>query len=150
MAAISARITLNRSAVREEKESFAAGIVPVVILGACVWLGLLALGNVRERRGEIGLLRALGFRSSQLCALLLVRVFLVGLLGALLGIMVGAISIVFAGEQLNEVWTVFTSQRSLLVLILLASPAVSVLACWLPTLSAVRQDPALVLQQEAA
>ena len=140
----------HRSAVREEKEAFAAGLVPVVILGACVWLGLLALGNVRERRGEIGLLRALGFRSVQLCALMLARALLVGLLGALLGILAGVISITLGGATVTEVWTVLMNHRLLLVLILLASPAVSVLACWLPTLSALRQDPALVLQQEAA
>ncbi len=140
----------NRLALRGEKEAFAAALVPVVLLGACVWLGLLALGNVRERRGEIGLLRALGLRSGQLFALFLSRAALVGLVGAALGCIAGVAMASFLGEWPEETWNAALVQAPLFGAIVLAAPLVSALACWLPALLAVKQDPAVVLQRETA
>ena len=53
----------SRDKLRGEREALAAVLVPVVLVGSGIWIGLLALANVRDRRGEIGLLRALGLRS---------------------------------------------------------------------------------------
>jgi putative ABC transport system permease protein len=144
-----ARERAHRANLRAEKESFAAALVPVVLLGACVWLGLLAMSNVRERRGEIGLLRALGFRSGQLLVLFLARAAGVGLCGALLGVVAGVLTSLWFGEAAPSVWETTADHAPLLGLALVATPAVSALACWLPALLAVRQDPAVVLQQEA-
>jgi predicted lysophospholipase L1 biosynthesis ABC-type transport system permease subunit len=44
---------------------------PLVVLAAAVWVGLLSLANVRQRRAEIGLLRALGKSSTTIASLLL-------------------------------------------------------------------------------
>jgi len=41
------------------------------VLAAAVWVGLLMLANVRERRIEIGILRALGKTSGMIAALFL-------------------------------------------------------------------------------
>lgn len=155
LAAATAKATLEqeaakRRALREEKETFAAALVPVVLLGACVWLGLMALGNVRERRGEIGLLRALGLRSGKLFALFLSRAALVGLTGAALGCAFGVTAASYLGEMPEETWTAALDQGALFGAVLLAAPLVSALACWLPALVAVKQDPAVVLQQETA
>lgn len=144
------RERLHRATLRAEKEAFAAALVPAVLLAGCVWLGFLALSNVRERRGEIGLLRALGFRSSQVFALFLSRALVVGLAGAVLGCVGGVLSGAFFGDMPEGPWLAWQEHGALLTLVLLASPAVSALACWLPALVAVRQDPAVILQQEAA
>lgn len=140
----------SREALRAEKETFAAALVPIVLLGACIWLGLLALSNVRERRGEIGLLRALGFRSVQVFLLFLARALLVGFVGALLGVGVGLFSLTLWGEPDTLAWDVVSANARPLLLVFLVAPVVSALACWLPALWAVRQDPALILQQELA
>lgn len=145
-----ARERQHRATLRAEKEAFAAALVPVVLLAACVWVGFQALGNVRERRGEIGLLRALGFRSRQLLALILARAVIVGLAGALLGC-AGSILLATAfGDSSAGAWETALNHGTLLGMVLLASPGVSALACWLPALAGVRQDPAAVLQQETA
>jgi hypothetical protein len=139
----------HQAALRQDREAFAAALVPAVLLAACACLGLLALSNVRQRRGEIGLLRALGLRSGQLVALLMARALTVGLLGGALGCLAGVASLLLIDAESDEVRNMLAGQMPLLLGSLLAAPAVSLLACWLPTLIAVRQDPAVILQQEA-
>lgn len=137
-------------AARDEREAFAAALVPIVLLAACVWLGLLALANVRERRGEIGLLRALGLRSGQLLALFLSRAVVVGLSGAVLGAALGLAAVLVLSEMPDEMGEAAWNMAPILGLIVVAAPIVSALASWLPALVAVKQDPAEVLQGETA
>jgi hypothetical protein len=144
-----ARERAHQAALRQDREAFAAALVPAVLVAACFCLGQLALSNVRQRRGEIGLLRALGLQSGQLMVLFLTRALAVGLLGGVLGCVAGTISLALIGAESDEVRATLAGQMPLLLSILLAAPAVSLLACWLPTLIAVRQDPAVILQQEA-
>ena len=61
-----------------------------VVIGACaVWAGLLALGNVRARIAEIGILRALGVPSARVLTIFLARAVLIGLAGGLIGFLAG-------------------------------------------------------------
>ena len=133
----------------KRREAFAAVLAPLIWVGAAVWIGFLMLGNVRERRAEIGILRAIGFRSSQILLLFLGKAFLFGILGTLLGFVVGAL----AGASLGERTAGWESLKNPevpihFVLALGLAVALSVFASWIPALSAARQDPALVLQEE--
>lgn len=133
----------------KRRETFAAVLAPLIWVGAAVWIGFLMLGNVRERRAEIGILRAIGFRSSQILLLFLGKAFLFGILGTLLGFVVGAL----AGASLGERTAGWESLKNPevpihFVLALGLAVALSVFASWIPALSAARQDPALVLQEE--
>ncbi len=49
-----------RQRIQHVMETLASGVTPIVVLAAAVWVGLLAWSNVRQRRMEIGLLKALG------------------------------------------------------------------------------------------
>ena len=144
-----ARAVANRRELRGQREAFAAVLAPLIWVGAAVWIGFLMLGNVRERRAEIGILRAIGFRSSQILLLFLGKAFLFGILGTLLGFVVGAL----AGASLGERTAGWESLKNPevpihFVLALGLAVALSVFASWIPALSAARQDPALVLQEE--
>ena len=66
-------------------QRLAGRATPLLILACAVWVGLLALLNVRERRSEIGLLRALGKGSGAIVTLFLGKAVLVGLIGGALG-----------------------------------------------------------------
>ncbi|MBN2289708.1 MAG: ABC transporter permease, partial [Candidatus Glassbacteria bacterium] len=79
----------NRARLRRERETFAAWLVPFVIIGCTAWVALLAFGNVRQRRGEIGVLRALGLRSSQILFVFLSKALLIGVVGAAAGYAAG-------------------------------------------------------------
>lgn len=120
---------------REDLEFFASITIPLVLLGSIIWLAVVALSNVHDRRAEVGILRTLGLRSKHILFLFLSKSFLVGLVGALTGIVVGML--------LFRRW----EASSVLLFIVLLAPVVSLLASWIPALIATRQDPAVTLRE---
>ncbi|MBN1419494.1 MAG: FtsX-like permease family protein [Planctomycetes bacterium] len=126
--------TRNRAHLRGEIEAYGAILVPLILLGAAVWVGLLALGNVRERRIEIGILRAMGVRSRQIFLVFLGKAAAMGLAGALLGYAAGIV----AGP----------GSAALLGAVVAGAPLLAALAAWLPAMLAAQQDPAIVLREE--
>ena len=71
----------NRQHGEQTLTSLVAVMLPLEVLVAALIVGLMTWLNVRERRAEIGLLRALGKRTSQIASLFLVKAVLVGVLG---------------------------------------------------------------------
>jgi len=110
-------------------------------------VGLLALANVRERRTEIGVLRAIGKGSARIAALFLGKAVLLGLLGAVVGFALGSWMAQALGTRVLDVSPgQFTVHYTVLLGALVGAPVLSALASYLPTLSALMQDPAVVLQ----
>jgi len=139
----------SRESLSKQRESFAAILVPLVMVGCAVWIGFLAFGNVRDRSGEIGILRAIGLRSNAILTIFLGKALLLGLLGAIVGYLAGfGLGMAWgdlpvsgeAGEQLFDL--------RYLLLALLAAPLLAGIASWIPAMLAARQDPAVVLQAE--
>lgn len=136
----------NRSRLRAEREDFAAVLVPVVIVACGLWVAYLSLSNVRERRVEIGILRALGFTSAHIRWVFLIRAKLMGLLGAVLGVFIGlVVGATLAEQGASGLMMLFSPFLS--VILLLVTPALSALAAFVPALLAARQDPAAVLRE---
>jgi putative ABC transport system permease protein len=142
--------TASRAEMRRQQERFAAVLVPVVFTGCILWIGFLAFGNVRERRAEIGILRAIGYRSGQLLAIFLGKAAILGLIGAILGYL--------AGAGIGAQWSagegeigVSTPGPGLDLGLMAAATATALLLAvfgsWIPALWAARQDPANVLQE---
>ena len=121
----------NRARLRHEREAFAAVLVPLVTAGSAIWIGLLALANVRERRAEIGILRALGVGTTQILAVFLGKAIIIGLAGAVAGLLVSA----------------SRCDTRLVLATLAGAPVLAALASWLPALLAAQQDPADVLRE---
>jgi len=142
--------TAGREQLRAEREAFAAWIIPLVIAGCTVWVGLLAFSNVRERRAEIGILRALGVRASQIVSIFLVKSVLVGLAGAALGYAVGlAVALGWdARDAAGAVGLAALWCPGLLGAMLVLAPLWSALAGLVPAVMAAGQDPAMVLREE--
>ncbi len=113
---------------------------PLVVLICALWIGLQAWENVRQRRSEIGILRAIGKGSSSIATLFLGKAVIVGLLGSVLGSGLGLLlAYAFgvtpdAGAYEFAAWT------------LVGAPVVAAMAAYLPALAAIQQDPAIVLQ----
>jgi putative ABC transport system permease protein len=142
------RVRRQRAELRGQREALAAILVPVVLLAAIAWVGLLAFGNVRARRTEIGILRALGLRSGQVAALFLGKAVLLGLAGALLGCITGTL-LGALGWESGTARNILAGFDPLLFLaVVAAAPLLAAVAAWLPALLAVRQDPALILREE--
>jgi len=135
-----------------EREAFASWLVPLAMIAATVWIGLLAWGNVRERRAEIGILRALGLRSRQILGVFLGKAFLMGLTGAVIGyaggFAAGAAWSAAEGVPLTARSALSLFDARLLVSVLVLAPLLACVASWLPALVAAQQDPAAILREE--
>jgi Tfp pilus assembly protein PilN len=147
-AKIVAELAQSRAQVQRQLETLAGVLAPLVVFACAVWVGLLALANVRERRAEIGLLRAIGKGSATIASLFLGKALLVGFLGAVAGFALGAwLAHLLGAKTLDLAAGQVTVRLPILLYALLGAPLVAVIASYLPTLSALTEDPAVVLRE---
>lgn len=138
-----------RARQRQMAERYARFAVPLVLLVGAGWLALLAWLNVRERRSEIGLWRALGHGSARIAGLLLGKALLLGAVGALAGYALGTWIALSAGPEIFKVTAKsLIADPTLLGWALALTPAFSALASLLPTMAAVAQEPAKTLRAD--
>jgi putative ABC transport system permease protein len=138
-----------RARQRQMAERYARFAVPLVLLVGAGWLALLAWLNVRERRAEIGLWRALGHGSPRIAGLLLGKAVLLGVIGAVLGYGAGTWIALSAGPEIFQVTArSLRAEPGLLLWALLLAPAFAALASLLPTMLAVAQEPAKTLRAD--
>ena len=134
-------------------DSLVTVMLPLEVLVAALVIALMTWLNVRERRCEIGLLRALGKRTGQIAALFLGKAALIGLIGgAAAGLCCLATYVAVSGPA--RTWSsvsdiaLFRPSATLLLLTVLGASVVTMMAAYLPMLAAVRQDPARVLTED--
>ncbi|MBU0608466.1 MAG: FtsX-like permease family protein [Armatimonadetes bacterium] len=142
-------IATARAQTRHMVEQNAGVVVSTVVLTAALWVALLAWLNVRERRQEIGVMRALGFGSGHVAVMFLGRALLIGAVGALLGFAVGTW---LAGQYGADVFKLTFAKvkpaMDLLPRTVLGAVLITALASLLPAMIAVTQDPARTLTEE--
>ncbi|MCC6695432.1 MAG: FtsX-like permease family protein [Candidatus Hydrogenedentes bacterium] len=135
---------------QRQQEALAAWLLPMTFLCAGAWVGLQTLVNVRARRSEIGIWRALGFRSRQVVFIFLTKAILLGVGGAIIGYVLGFTTGLawshLEGVRLGEYGARALFDGRLLLGALFLAPFLSVLASWIPTQMAARQDPVLALR----
>jgi putative ABC transport system permease protein len=136
---------VTRGNLRKDREAFASVLVPLVLVGCAVGLGILTFGNVRERSSEIGILRALGFRSVQVMSLFLGKAILVGFVGAIFGYL--------GGHVVGSVWGQASGNKQLFdvtvfLSVIVLTPVLTAVVSWLPALRAAEQDPAAILGKD--
>lgn len=141
-----ARVRENRTRSQQALAALVGVTTPSLVFVAAVFVGVMTWLNVRERRPEIGVLRALGKGTTRIAALFLGKAAMLGLLGGLAGCAVGYFVVRLIGQQqLDIAATYLRPDARLLVAAVLGSPLIAALGSYLPTLAAVRQDPALIL-----
>ena len=124
-------------------------LIPLVIIGSSALIGLITFNNVRERRHEVGILRAIGLRSRQILFVFLAKACMMGLFGAVGGYFIG-----FVVGLLSSEISVFSREApgifnpGMLLLVMITAPLLSSFASWVPALIASRQDPAIILREE--
>jgi putative ABC transport system permease protein len=138
--------------LRAVREALAAWIIPLVVIGATVWVGALAFGNVRDRGAEIGILRAVGWRGRQILAVFLAKAVAVGLAGGIVGYAAGlAVAAVCDAHEAaagDGVGVAALVDPGLLAASVLLAPLLAAAASLVPALLAAGQDPAVVLREE--
>ena len=143
----------RRTAILQQQQSLNNVLEPTVLVLSCCIVAALAFHNFRQRKSEIGLMRALGLGSSSILGAFLGKAILVGALGGLIGVAVGIAIIatrIFRMQpsvSLIEIWTA-TSLTSTAAGIPVLMILLTVVASWLAAFQAIRQDAAIVLQGE--
>lgn len=138
-----------RAKQRRMAERYAQFAVPLVLFTGAGWLSLLTWLNVRERRAEIGLWRALGHGSNRIAGLFLLKAVLLGVFGAVVGYGLGTVIALSAGPDIFLVTArSLQSDPTLLFWALVLTPAFAALASLIPTLLAVGQEPARTLRTD--
>ena len=142
----------QRSELHARREALAGVLSPTLILTAIVWLSLSAFRDLRVRRGEYGILRAIGVGSGRVLGMFVSKAILLGLCGGLLGYVAGAMAGIYLGQAVESgsgpVWGWADVVRpSWLLLALAAALTVSVLGTWIPAVLAARTDPAVILRE---
>lgn len=141
-------IAIARRRQRWMVESYFSIVMPFVLVVCAVWIGVLAMINVRERRYEIGIMRALGYGSWKIATLFLGKSIVIGLLGAALGFVMGtALSLVFGPHVFKVTAKMIKPEYGLLFWALIAAPVFTMLSSVIPTLLAVVEPPALILRE---
>jgi putative ABC transport system permease protein len=140
---------LARAETRATIERYASFLIPSALAICAVWVGLLALGNVRDRRAEIGILRAMGVSSAKVAALFLGKAVLLGLVGAAIGFPLGTWVALHFGPKVFPITAAkFAPEMQYLWWALVGAPLLCAVASYLPAMVAVTQDPAEVLREE--
>ena len=148
-AALLAGLRASRQGIQNTMESLRDVVTPLVILVSAIMLCVIMWNNVRERREEIGLLRALGKRTADIAGLFLGKAVLLGLIGGAAGCVVGLVVAWGVGRSMEfELTTMTGGSAELLGATLLGAPLIAALAAYLPTRTAIAQDPAVVLMEQ--
>ncbi len=137
----------SRQALRQERERLTAYLVLIVLVASLVWIAFLVIGNVKDRRKEIGILCALGYRSGSILALFLLRSLGIAIAGSILGLTLGLLSgkvaAIYLEEEVHEaVGILGLIDPTLIVLVFLTGPVMTILASWIPAVIASKKDPA--------
>ncbi len=143
-------IASARAKTRQMIRNLFAVIVPFVVIACGVWIGILAIMNVRDRQQEIGIMRALGYRTGQITMLFLGKALTIGLVGALFGFLVGTGLASIFGPKIFEITakTMTKPELPLLACSLVFAPVFAAVSSFIPAMIAVTYDPAVTLMEE--
>jgi putative ABC transport system permease protein len=140
---------IAREDLRAVRERLASILTPVIVTACAVWIAILGFTNVRARREEIGILRAIGVRGRKVVLMFVSRHILFGVLGGALGFVAGVLAAVYfgaahEGTQIRMI-DMNMSWAGLFLLSVGGAAALAVIAGWIPAIVAARQDPADIL-----
>ena len=119
-------------------------IVIIIVGGASIANYMFA--NVYERRREIGILMAMGARSSWIAKVFLTKAVFIGTAGGIIGYAFGTLMAIFLGPHIAGIPVLPVPVLALYGVLL--SIAVSLGASILPMIKATRIDPFVIMQEE--
>jgi putative ABC transport system permease protein len=137
-----------RARQRQMVQKKFAFLSPFLMTVGAVWVAVLSVLNVRERRSEIGVWRALGKGGVTLGGMFLGKAILLGLLGGFIGFWIGNALALSVGSGIFQVTAkAIQTEWSYLVWSVIATPVLAAAAAFIPAMMAVVQDPADTLRE---
>jgi putative ABC transport system permease protein len=137
----------GRVALLREQGRHASVLVPLVSVGAMALLASLTYFNARDRRSEVGILRAMGLSRARILAVFLGKAAVLGVGGAVFGLAGGIVLSILLHEGGGLPWTAGLDPLSLGVAGVCA-PLLMMLSAWPPSAWAAAQDPAALLHED--
>ena len=113
------------------------GVIVVITIGLVA--ANTAAMSIRERRGEIAVMRSIGFSSRTILSLLLSESFVVGLLGGLVGCGSAFVVLHFVKPGVGDL-TDIPMPPIILVETLIAAACIGLLSAWFPARAAARMN----------
>jgi ABC-type lipoprotein release transport system permease subunit len=143
-------IASARTRTRQMVRDFFAVIMPLIVIACGLSVGVLAAINVRDRQQEIGILRALGYRSGQITTLFLGKAVVIGAIGATVGFLTGTFLTMKFGPDVFKMTAqaVIKPEPILFVIVLIFAPLFAAVSSFIPAMIAVTYDPAVTLREE--
>jgi len=146
------QVILNRT-IAEARErqrrlgdKYFVSLLPIILIVVFMWIGVLAMLNVRERREEIGVYQALGYNSVRIAILFILRGMILAMSGAISGFALGSLLAFTVGPNLFTVTPGVTTINFILLLqALIYVPIVVLGSIMIPVSIAVTQDPAKLI-----
>ncbi|MCQ3810326.1 MAG: ABC transporter permease [Acidimicrobiia bacterium] len=135
-----------REIISENFESLLSLLVVVIIVVGAIGVGNIMLISVLERRGEIGVRRALGAKKTHIAVQFLIESVLLTVLGGLIGIMFGLAVVSVVTRVLD--WPL-TIEFLFIVVGLAVTVGVGLVAGLYPAWRASRMDPAEAVRPAA-
>ena len=138
-----------RAKQRQTREKVNQFVLPWVLVACAVWVALLAVLNVRDRRQEIGILRALGKGGGRIAGLFLGKAALLGLMASVFGAVFGTWAILEFGPSLFPVTKkAIQASPTLVWQMVVATPVFAAFVSFIPAMLAVSHDPAESLRED--
>ena len=138
-----------RAKQRQTREKVNQFVLPWVLVACAVWVALLAVLNVRDRRQEIGILRALGKGGGRIAGLFLGKAALLGLMASVFGAAFGTWAVLEFGPSLFPVKKkAIQANPTLAGQMVVATPVFAAFASFIPAMLAVSHDPAETLRED--
>ncbi len=126
-------------------ERLSWGILLIVLIVGGLSIGNYMWANVNQRRREIGILRMLGARRSNILGVLLAKALVLGVLGGVLGYAIGTASAILFGPSVLGL-EVSALPSWILISVALAT-LIAVVGSLLPAWLAARFDPSANMQE---
>lgn len=136
----------SRSLLIDQFRLFSAVLSGLMILVGCLIVLSSTLAGVRDRRGEIGIFRAIGYRRRHIFTVILTENLALALLGASVGLALAAVAAGPLAQSVAGVRVALAPSPATLAMALGASLGVVFLASLYPAWQAARLSPTLAMR----
>lgn len=140
----------NREKLKKEHKQFISILIPIIMLSCIIWISFLIFSNVKDRKTEIGILRAIGFSAKQILFIFLIKAIIMGIIGGIIGFVLGFVTGSYLGINLQKISSnmLLLFELKFLLLSIILAPILACIASWIPSINAIHQDPAKIIREE--